>query len=185
MYSGCASLIPKNLVCVLFGIVIPTSFFNFIQLFLHLYKITHQQWALTIAPIFFRYPSVPQKGYDIPYTCDLATFVGSSDIFPYSFIAPLVLTQDDTEWGYSWARWIAYRSFFKMPETSPYKKTKRSRLTTFGSHMVSIFHSAKNNFAVQETDRQAFPIRGLRSHQKQSQRLNIKKFPGGAYPQTP
>ena len=41
MYSGCDYLLsrPKNLVCVLFGIVIPTSSFNFIQLFLYLYYI--------------------------------------------------------------------------------------------------------------------------------------------------
>ena len=33
MYSGCDYLFPTNLVCILFGIAIPTSSFNFIQLF--------------------------------------------------------------------------------------------------------------------------------------------------------
>ena len=86
---------------------------------------------------------LPHKKAMTYHTCVIWQLT-SSDIFPSSFIAPIVPTRDDTEWGCSWARWIAYRSFFKMPETSPYKKTKRLRLMTFWqSHGFKYFAQPK------------------------------------------
>ena len=44
-------IIPTNLVCVLFGIAIPTSSFNFIQLFLYLFLLFFYCVSATIVSI--------------------------------------------------------------------------------------------------------------------------------------
>ena len=64
MYSCCDYLLClKNLVCVLFGITIPISSFNFIQLFLYLYGITCQQVTLANVIIIVTNWAVASKRY--------------------------------------------------------------------------------------------------------------------------
>ncbi len=71
----------------------------------------------------FRYPYAPQKGYGKLYMYDLSTYIlRSFVIFHSGLIALIVLAPDDTKWGRSWAQAIAYRSFFKMQDTSPYSR---------------------------------------------------------------
>ena len=66
-------------------------------------------------------PICPTRKAMTNFTCMIWQLTLS--VHPTStLIMPIVLTRDDTEWGRSWARWIAYRSFFKMLEPTPYKK---------------------------------------------------------------